>query len=79
MTTGKKERLERYKKQRESYLKAEDKILSGAQSYTIGSRTVTRADLSEIAKRITHLDNQIDKLERKDGKRAAYRIIPRDI
>lgn len=79
MTRTKKERLERYKRQREAYIKAEEKILSGAQSYTIGSRTVTRANLSEITKMITHLDNQIDRLESTGGKRASYRIIPRDI
>ncbi len=72
------ERLERYKKQRDAYLKAEEAVLL-AQSYTIGSRTVTRADLGEISKMIKYLDAQIESLEGRGGKRAAYRIIPRDI
>lgn len=78
MNKSKKERLERYKKQREMYLKAEEAVLN-AQSYSIGSRNVTKADLSEIAKMISFLDNKIDALEGIGGKRRAFRVIPRDI
>lgn len=45
----KQKRLERYQRQRELYLKAEEAVLI-SQSYTIGTRTVTRADLTEIRK-----------------------------
>lgn len=76
--SGKKERLARYKRQREMYLRAEEAVLN-AQSYRIGSREVTRADLSEITKMIDYLDNRIDTLEKTGGKRPVYRIIPRDI
>lgn len=41
-------RLEILKKRLDMYLKAEEAILSGAQSYTIGSRTLTRGDLAQI-------------------------------
>ena len=41
-------RLEILKKRLDLYLKAEEAILSGAQSYTIGSRTLTRGDLQQI-------------------------------
>lgn len=37
------------------YLEAEQAILSGGQSYKIGNRTLTRADLSEIRDAINHL------------------------
>ncbi len=78
MTQSKKERLARYKRQREQYLKAEEAVLN-AQSYRIGSREVTRADLSEITKMIEYLDDRIDAIERTGGKRQVLRVIPRDI
>lgn len=79
MNDDKVERLQRYKRQRELYLQAEEEILTGAQSYSIGSRTVTKGSLAEIAKMIAHLDSQITKLENSGGKRPAFRVIPRDI
>ena len=45
-----KEKLERKKKRLEMYYKAEEAILGGAQSYSLGSRNLTRANLSEIRK-----------------------------
>ena len=78
MEDDKKQRLKRYRGRRELYLEAEEKILGGAQSYTIGSRTVTKGDLSEIAKMISYLDSQISKLESCRGGRPVLRIIPRD-
>lgn len=39
----------------QKYIDAEDAILNGAQSYQIGQRTLTRADLSEIRKVISDL------------------------
>lgn len=78
MTQSKKERLARYKRQREQYLKAEEAVLN-AQSYSLGSRTVTRADLSEITKMIEYLDDRIETLESTGGKRQVLRVIPRDI
>lgn len=78
MADSKQERLARYKKQCEQYLRAEEAVLN-AQSYSIGSRTLTRADLGEIASRIEYLDHRVDTLERKGGKRQAFRVIPRDI
>ena len=66
----KQKRLERYQRQRELYLKAEEAVLI-SQSYTIGTRTVTRADLTEIRKAIEYLDS--------GGKRRVFRVIPRDL
>mgnify|MGYP000957488386 CR=1 FL=1 len=37
------------------YLEAEQSILVGGQSYKIGNRTLTRADLAEIRKQINSL------------------------
>lgn len=65
----------------EAYYDAELKILEG-QSYTIGGKTLTRANLSEIRATIQSLENQVAKLEAKlkgKGPRKAYRIMPRDL
>ncbi len=78
MTKSKQERLARYKRQRERYLRAEEAVLN-AQSYSLGSRAVTRADLSEITKMIDYLDSRIESLECAGGKRHTFRVIPRDI
>lgn len=78
MDQSKEERLARYKRQREKYLKAEEAVLN-AQSYSIGSREVTRANLPEITRMIEYLDDKIDTLECRGGKRQTYRVIPRDL
>lgn len=78
----KKNRLESYKKRYDLYLKAEAAILEGAQSYTIGSRTLTRADLAEIRKMISTIEDGIDELEAEvngGSRRKCIRVIPRDV
>ena len=75
-------RLKQYKQRLELYYKAEAAILDGAQSYTIGSRHLTRAELAEIRKMITTLENGIDALEAElagGGRRKCVRVIPRDV
>lgn len=75
-------RLNTYKQRLDLYLKAEMAILEGAQSYTIGSRHLTRADLAEIRKMITTLESGIDSLEAElagGGRRKCVRVIPRDV
>ena len=52
-------RLEILKQRLELYLDAERKILSG-QSYRVGSRELTRANLAEVRAVIDDLSNQID-------------------
>lgn len=52
------------------------------QSYTIGSRTLTRADLAEIRETIRYWQGMVTKLENKakhGSRNAAYRIVPRDL
>ena len=75
-------RLKQYRTRLELYIKAEAAILEGAQSYTIGSRHLTRADLAEIRKMITTLEDGIDELESEvegGSRRKCIRVIPRDV
>jgi hypothetical protein len=43
---------------------ARDAILSGAQSYSIGGRSLTRANLDTILKEISRLEARIDRVGR---------------
>lgn len=64
------------------YYDAESAILGGAQSYTIGSRQLTRASLSALQKEIKELENMEDELKNMlcgAGARGSYRVIPRDL
>lgn len=61
----------------ELYYAAEAAILGGAQSYSIGNRTLTRADAKNIADMIRSLETQLTRLSR--GNRiTAHRVVPRD-
>jgi len=65
----KKERLQRY-------YDAEEKILKG-KSYTIGSRTLTRANLASVQKVIKELETEIGALEKHGStKRRSARVVP---
>ena len=67
----KKERLKRY-------YEAEEKILN-SQSYTLGSKQLTRADLSKVQSMIARLESEIASLEnRGTTKRPVRRAIPVD-
>lgn len=46
----------------ELYYEAERKILAGAQSYAIGNRQLTRANLAEIRKTISQLEDELESL-----------------
>ncbi len=58
------------------YIAAETAILEGAQSYTIGNRTLTRVDLDFVQKEIDRLDKKIIKMERRGAIRTQT-ILPR--
>ena len=61
------------------YITAEQKVLLG-QSYSIGNRTLTRADLEEIRMEITNLSKLCLKLTRGNGRGIrVQRVVPRDI
>lgn len=52
------------------------------QAYTIGSRSLTRANLGEIRRQIEYWANQIDKLDniiKNGGRNRVYRVVPRDL
>ena len=57
-------------------------LLSGqVQSYTIGSRNLTRLDLSDLEETIRRLEKEIDEMEemlRGGKRRKAVGVIPRD-
>jgi len=75
------ERLAKARERLKAYYDAELAVLSG-QSYTIGSRSLTRANLSEIRNAIKELERQARELEAialGGGHRKAYRITPRDL
>lgn len=52
----------------EMYLQIEQKILLSGQSYTIGNRTLTRADLKEVQTIIRDLSAQLEVAELKGGR-----------
>ncbi len=78
MTNLQKERLDRYKKRLKMYYEAEEAVLLN-QEYTIGTKSLKRADLSTIRAAIRDLEGQIESLEASGGKNKAFRFIPRDV
>ena len=68
-------RLERYKKELAAYEEAEMAIIGGAQSYSVGSRSLTRANLADIRNAIKELDKAIDDLESMLNGRGRNRMI----
>lgn len=58
MATSQKARLEIARKHLEAWLAAELEVTTH-QSYTIGSRSLTKADLSEIGERIKYWTNEV--------------------
>ena len=75
-------RLETRKLALEATEKAYLALLTGqVQSYAIGSRNLTRLNLSELKETISTLEKEIDELEavlKGGGRRKAVGVIPRD-
>jgi len=76
--------LEEVKRRLELYYQAEAAILEGAQSYSIGSRQITRATLPAVQAEIRQLEKRKEELEAALeegglGRRKSYRIIYRDL
>lgn len=67
--------LERAKEHLDAWYKAELAVSTG-QSYKIGSRQLTRANLLEIQKQINYWENRIAVLSGKNHR--VKRVIPRD-
>lgn len=59
-----------------AYLKAEAAILS-SQEYRLGSKSIRRADLDDVQKKIKELQNEIARLE-SGGKNKVVRVVPID-
>lgn len=76
-----KTRLEIAKKHLDAWLAAELEVTTH-QSYTIGSRSLTKANLSEIRKQIEYWQNEVDRLEnieKRGGRNRVFRAVPRDL
>lgn len=76
-----KEKINRKKQRLEMYYQAEEAILGGAQSYSLGTRSLTRANLADIRNMIDKLEKELSELEAKaSGKspRKAFAVVPRD-
>ncbi|RKI24669.1 hypothetical protein D7V82_14650 [bacterium 1xD8-6] len=70
------QRLEMKKERLKRYYDAEEKILRG-QSYKIGTRELTRADLESVQDKIKELEAEVDALEKHGtSKRRSARVVP---
>ena len=85
MNQKRKERYEKRLAVYEEHLDLLDKayqaILAGAQSYKIGSRQVTRADLATVSSEITATEKAIEEIENLlngKGRNKMVGVIPRD-
>ena len=75
------QRKEHIKKALDMYYEAEIAIIGGAQSYSVGSRSLTRANLSEIRAAIKEYENLLENLENQlngRGRNLIIRGIPQD-
>lgn len=50
-----------------AYKAAETAIISGAQSYSVSGRTITRGNLADIQNKIRELEARVDRKARIDG------------
>lgn len=72
--------LDLAKKHLNAWLEAELTVTTG-QSYTIGTRTLTRANLKEIGEKIKFWANEVEKIEassKKKPRNRIYRAVPMD-
>lgn len=73
--------LEIAKKHLDAWLTAELEVTTH-QSYTIGSRSLTKANLSDIRKQIQFWENEVARLEnisKRGGRNRVFRAVPRDL
>jgi len=74
------ERRQIAQKHYNTWLEAELAVAT-SQSYTIGSRSLTRANLAEIREQQKHWRNEIDKMDallQHKGRNRIYIAVPRD-
>lgn len=73
--------LKEAQKHLKMWLKAESEIAT-SQSYTIGTRTLTRASLKEVRDQIKFWQSKVAELEStaaNKGRNRVYRAVPRDL
>lgn len=73
--------LEIARKHLSAWLEAELEVTTH-QSYTIGSRSLTKANLGEIRQQIEFWNNEVARLEtieRHGGRNSVVRAVPRDL
>lgn len=73
--------LEIAKKHLDAWLTDELEVTTH-QSYTIGSRSLTKANLAEIRKQIEYWNDQVARLEnieKRGGRNRVFRAVPRDL
>jgi hypothetical protein len=70
--------IEEAKENLRLWLDAEKAVATG-QSYKIGTRSLTRANLADITKRIAFWRNEIAKLESGRQGMRVFRGVPRDL
>lgn len=73
--------LETAEKHLNAWLEAELTVTTG-QSYTIGSRVLTRANLTEIRNAIDYWNKKVIVLEnakKTGGRNRVWRVVPRDL
>ena len=73
--------LKTSRKHLNAWLEAELEVTTH-QSYTIGTRSLTKADLAEIGKRIEYWQNEVarlENLEKRGGRNRIFRAVPRDL
>ena len=69
------------KKHLAAWLEAELEVTTH-QSYTIGSRSLTKADLADIRAQIKYWDDKVSELEnieKRGGRNRVFRVVPRDL
>lgn len=73
--------IEIAEKHLEQWLEADEKVAAG-QSYTMGSRSLTRADAKEISNKIDYWASKVAELEnvqKRGGRNKMSRFVPRDL
>jgi len=73
--------LERARMHLLAWMEAELAITT-SQSYTIGSRSLTRANLDEVRKQVAFWENKVAELEnisKRKGRNRIMRVVPRDL
>ena len=60
------------------WLSAEE-ALATSQSYKMGSKQLTRADLATVRKSITYWENELEKAKNGGRRRKMFKVVPRDL